>query len=100
LSDEQRLDAMLNFSKYNPVDTYYFPTKVEYEKTPIFSAQLSIKSFPWLGYSAKFDVCLCLPCALFSSRSHSKYFVQKVYSHLTKLNEEGHFLKKITSMWI
>ena len=63
-------------------------------KKPIFSAQLSIKSFPWLGYSAKFDVCLYLPCALFSSRSHSKYFVQKVYSHLTKLNEEGHFLKK------
>jgi len=37
LSDEQRLDAMLNFAKYNPVDTYYFPTKVEYEKTNLFS---------------------------------------------------------------
>ena len=27
LSDEQRLDIVFNFEKYNPVHTYHFPTK-------------------------------------------------------------------------
>ena len=36
LSVEQKLEIVLNFSKYNPSPTYNFPTKIEYGKNRAF----------------------------------------------------------------
>ena len=70
LSDDQKLDIILNFAQYNPVATYQFPSKVEYGKNCSFQHHY-LQSFPWLGYSAKLDGCLCLPCCLFSLPGNS-----------------------------
>ena len=67
LSDDQKLDVILNFAQYNPAATYHFPSKVEYGKTRSFQYHY-LQSFP---YSAKLDGCLCLPCCLFSLPDNS-----------------------------
>ena len=88
LSDDQKLDIVLNFAQYNPAPMYHFPNKVEYGKNHSFQHHY-LQSFPCLGYSAELDGCLCLPCCLFSSpASCSKNFVHKAYSNWTKLNDK------------
>lgn len=88
LSDNQKLDIILNFNKYNPPATFCFPTKLEYGKNRSFQHHY-LQMFPWLGYSTQLDGCLCLPCCLFSLPSTAcKNFVQKPYSNWTKLNEK------------
>ena len=88
LSDDKKLDIILNFAQYNPAATYHFPSKVEYGKNRSFQYHY-LQSFPWLGYSAMLDGCLCLPCCLFNLPGNSSQnFVQKAYSNWTKLNEK------------
>ena len=65
LSVEQKLEIILNFSKYNPSATYTFPTKIEYGKNRAFQHRY-LQRFHWLGYSIRQDGCVCLPCCLFS----------------------------------
>ena len=76
------------YTQYNPVATYQCPSKLEYRKNRSFQYHY-LQLFPWLGYSAKLDGCLCLPCCLFSLPGNSSQnFVQKAYSNWTKLNEK------------
>ena len=69
------------------IATYQFPSKLEYRKNCSFQYHY-LQLFPWLGYSAKLDGCLCLPCCLFSLPGNSQNFVQKAYSNWTKLNKK------------
>ena len=55
LSDELKLDVVLNFSAYNPSVKYSFPSKVEYGKNRFQYHYL--KSFCWLGYSVQLILC-------------------------------------------
>ena len=88
LSAEQKLEIILNFSKYIPVGIYKFPTKVEYGKNRAFQ-HWYLQSFAWLGYSIAEDGCFCLPCCLFGSSDNLlQNFVQKPFCNWTNFNDK------------
>ena len=97
LSDERKVDIVLNFATYNPASTYNFPSKVEHGKNHTFQYHY-LTSFAWLGYSVQLDGCLCLPCCLFCSSSDQiEYFVHKPFRNWTKLSDKvkSHFASHI-----
>ena len=97
LSDERKVDIVLNFPTYNPASTYNFPSKVEHGKNCTFQYHY-LTSFAWLGYSIQLDGCLCLPCCLLCSSSDQiEYFVCKPFRNWTKLSDKvkSHFASHI-----
>lgn len=88
LTEEQKLNVILNFTQYNPPSTYSYPTKSEYGKCRSFQHHY-LEKYSWLGYSAQLDGCLCLPCCFFaSSEAKVQNFVQQPYCNWTKFNDK------------
>ena len=88
LTEAQKLELVLNFSKYSPCSTFVFPMTVEYGKKWSFQ-DCYLKMYPWLGYSIKLDACLCLPCSLFNVESDaSMNFARKPVSNWTTFSNK------------
>ena len=89
LSDTQKLEITLNFSTFSPNSDYAFPSTVEYGKKRSFQPHY-LQTYKWLGYSARQNGCLCLPCCLFSSDADkAETFVHKSFSSWTTLNKKA-----------
>lgn len=88
LTEEQKLNVILNFTRYNPPSVYSYPTKSEYDKSRSFQHHY-LKKYSWLGYSVQLDGCLCLPCCLFASaKAKVQNFVHQPYRNWTKFNDK------------
>ena len=88
LTEEQKLNVVLNFAQYNPPSTYSYPTKSEYGKCRSFQHHY-LQNYNWLGYSLQLDGCLCLPCCLFAStEAKVQNFGQQPYRNWTKCSDK------------
>ena len=84
LTEEDKLNVILNFAQYNPPSTYSYPTKSEYDKCRSFQHHY-LQKYSWLGYSIQLDGCLCLPCCLFASKVQN---FDQPYCNWTKFNDK------------
>ena len=88
MTEEQKLNVILNFAQYNPPSTYSYPIKSEYGKCRSFQHHY-LQKYSWLGYSLQLDGCLCLPCCLFAStEAKVQNFVQQPYCNWTKFSDK------------
>ena len=88
LTEEQKLNVILNFAQYNPPSTYSYPTKSEYGKCRSFQHPY-LQKYSWLGYSLQLDGCLCFPCCLFAStEAKVQNFGQQPYCNWTKFSDK------------